>query len=109
MVEWNRDINTFNDLVNAAGWDIHSYVVQSNNRQYGDSRIRAPYKEQYRRDIVRIRGGLHDHFVVGSIDVKGLRAFQSKTSSLSNVFKPTPDGFSEDMDGSRIAIPESKR
>ena len=109
VVEWNRDINTFNDLVNAAGWDIHSYVVQSNNRQYGDSRIRAPYKEQYRRDIVRIRGGLHDHFVVGSIDVKGLRAFQSKTSSLSNVFKPTPDGFSEDMDGSRIAIPESKR
>lgn len=107
VVEWNRDINTFNDLVNAAGWDIHSYVVQSNNRQYGDSRIRAPYKDQHRRDIVRIRGGLHDHFVVGAIDVKGLRAFQTKASSLNAVFKPTPDGFGEDMDRDRSVIPES--
>lgn len=107
VAEWNRDIHTFNDLVNAAGWDIHTYVVQSNNRQYGDSRIRAPYKAEYKRDIVRIRGGLHDHFVVGSIDVASLRAFQSKVSSLSGVFKPIPDGFIEEMDGRRVIIPES--
>ena len=106
VTEWNKDIGTFNDLVNAASWDIHAFVVQSNNRQFGDSRIRGPYKERFRRDLVRVRGGLHDHFVVGSIDVRSLRAFQTKADSLSGKFKPTPDGFSMDMLESRKQIPE---
>lgn len=93
VVEWNRDLNTFNSLVEAAALDIHSYIVQVNNREYGDSRIRVPARESHKRDMVQIRGGTNDHFVVGELDVKGLREFQSHAYVPKGEFKPLPDGF----------------
>ncbi len=60
---------------------------------YGDSRIRAPYKESWRRDLVRIKGGKNDYFVIGEIDVLALRQFQSNFRSPDGPFKPMPDGF----------------
>ena len=46
------------------------------------------------RDLVRIKGGILDYFVVGEIDIKQLRRFQSPHRSPSGPFKPVPDGFS---------------
>lgn len=92
--EWNRDVNSFNSLVEASALDIHCFVVQVNNRTYGDCRIRAPYREPYERDVARVVGGETDYFVVGKIDIDGLRAFQSNFKSPTDgLFKPTPDGF----------------
>jgi predicted amidohydrolase len=96
VLEWNQDLKSFAPLVEAAALDIHCYVIQVNNRLHGDSRIRVPAKKDWERDIVRLQGGLNDYQVVGEIDIKTLRDFQSDfRSSLDEEapFKPVPTGF----------------
>ncbi len=101
--QWNRDIEGFSPLVDSSASDLHLFVIQSNNRRYGDCRIRAPYKEAWQRDIVRIKGGIHDFFATGQIDFHELRRFQSCDRSPDGPFKPVPDGFQ--IHPSRAALP----
>jgi hypothetical protein len=101
--EWNRDLHTFESLVEAGALDMHAYVAQANNRAFGDSRVRAPRSESHARDLVRVRGGLNDYFVVAELDIDGLRSFQSQTSALNGPFKPLPDGFK--IDERRRVVP----
>lgn len=103
--EWNSDTDTFNALVESAALDIHAYIIQCNNRQYGDSRIRAPYKDRWKRDVLRVKGGNHDYCITGEIDVQALRQFQSSHRSSAKDFKPVPDGFVQDMASQRKTIP----
>ncbi|WP_201777351.1 reverse transcriptase domain-containing protein [Cupriavidus basilensis] len=91
--EWNQDTETFNALVESAALDVHAYIIQCNDRQYGDSRIRAPFKESWQRDLLRVKGGVTDYCVIGEIDVQALRQFQSSHRSPTKPFKPVPDGF----------------
>jgi hypothetical protein len=102
--EWNQDIESFSALVESAALDVHAYIVQANNRKYGDSRIRAPLSESFKRDIVRTKGGVNDYFVVGELEYGKLRDFQNKTPtggtqhrtnarSSKLCFKPVPQGF----------------
>ncbi len=107
VVEWNPDTETFNALVESSALDVHAYIVQCNNRTYGDSRIRAPFKNAWERDLVRVKGGQDDYFVVGSINIDGLRAFQSSLNSPDKPYKPIPEGFANDMDTSRKRLPET--
>lgn len=104
--EWNRDIETFNALVESAALDIHAYIIQCNDRQYGDSRIRAPYKESWKRDLVRLKGGITDYFVIGEIDIMSLRKFQSSYRSPDGIFKPVPDGFDLKLALERQMLPQ---
>jgi len=107
VVEWNKDTETFNALVESSALDVHAYIVQCNNRTYGDSRLRAPLKNTWERDLVRVKGGEDDYFVVGSIKIDELRAFQSSLNSRDTAYKPIPDGFSEAMDNSRKRLPKT--
>jgi hypothetical protein len=94
--EWNQDIETFASLVEASALDVHAFIVQANNRKYGDSRIRAPMKGTHQKDILRTKGGVNDFFVIGEIEYKKLRAFQTNTPAgggKDDVFKPVPIGF----------------
>lgn len=91
--EWNQDTGSFDALVESSALDIHAYIVQCNNRQYGDSRIRSPSKDLWDRDIVRVRGGIDDYFVTGKLNIGALRNFQSYHRSPDGPFKPVPDGF----------------
>jgi hypothetical protein len=91
--EWNQDTDTFHSLVESAALDVHAYIIQCNDRQYGDSRIRAPYKDSWKRDVLRVKGGITDYCVIGEIDVLALRRFQSSFRSPKEPFKPVPDGF----------------
>ncbi|WP_157521024.1 RNA-directed DNA polymerase [Microbacterium sp. Leaf159] len=91
--EWNRDIHTFEALVESAALDIHAFIVQANNRAYGDSRIRVPAVNEWERDLIRHRGGLHDYTVVGEINFHKLREHQSVFRAAKPLFKPLPDGF----------------
>ncbi|MFM5446392.1 RNA-directed DNA polymerase [Aeromonas veronii] len=95
VLEWNPDVKTFSSLVEGSAHDIHTFIIQVNNRAYGDSRVRAPYRLDYKRDQVRIKGGLVDYFVIAKIDYKSLRKFQQKgkMTDSSSEFKPTPIGF----------------
>jgi hypothetical protein len=93
ILEWNQDTETFNALIESSALDIHAYIIQCNDRQYGDSRIRAPYKEAWLRDVLRVKGGIDDFCVIGELDVECLRRFQSSHRSPAQPFKPVPDGF----------------
>lgn len=91
--EWNRDLNTFEALVESAALDIHAYIAQSNNRVYGDSRVRAPRSDVWLRDVVRVTGGVRDYVVIADLDIHELRAHQSAHRVRHGSFKPVPDGF----------------
>lgn len=107
--EWNKDLVTFGAIVESSSLDIHTYIVQSNNRQYGDSRIRAPYKKDWKRDLVRVKGGKNDYYVIGEIDIDSLRKFQSTHRSKDFPYKPVPDGFNDDMIKERKMLPVATR
>jgi hypothetical protein len=101
--EWNQDTESFNALVESAALDMHAYIIQCNDRQYGDSRIRAPAKDSWKRDVLRVKGGVTDYCVIGEIDVQALREFQSSYRSPAKPFKPVPDGF--EIDFGRKVLP----
>lgn len=105
--EWNSDADTFNALVESAALDIHAYIIQCNNRRFGDSRIRAPYKDRWKRDLLRLKGGTHDYCITGEIDVLALRRFQSSHRSPDKLFKPVPDGF--EIDFGRKVLPAGEK
>lgn len=93
IVEWNKDLETYDPIVSATANDLHCFVIQVNNRKYGDTRVRAPYKDAWRRDLARVRGGILDYFVVVQLEVNSLREFQSNHRSPEKPFKPTPTGY----------------
>ncbi|WP_375322715.1 RNA-directed DNA polymerase [Aliivibrio logei] len=93
VLAWNKDINTFSFLVESAAHDIHTNVVQVNNRAYGDSRVRVPVNKAHQRDLVRLKGGVEDYFVIAQIDYRSLRQFHSSNEVTSSHFKPKPIGF----------------
>jgi hypothetical protein len=94
VLEWNPDVEIFRFLIEATAHDLHSYVVQVNNRQFGDSRVRVPRKVDYERDVMRVKGGLTDYFVTAAIDVEALRTFQRRPiTGPAAPFKPLPIGF----------------
>jgi hypothetical protein len=93
VVEWNQDINTYDALVESTSNDLHTFVLQVNNRKYGDTRLRGPYKEAHERDKVKVRGGELDYFVVATLEVDKLREFQRNHRSPEKPFKPMPTGF----------------
>jgi hypothetical protein len=94
VLEWNPDLSTFNFLIESAAHDVHAFVIQVNNRLYGDSRIRAPYKEEYKRDVVRVKGGISDYYVLSAVESARLRRFQRLGMRTSDkYFKPLPIGF----------------
>ncbi|HUO14047.1 MAG TPA: RNA-directed DNA polymerase [Verrucomicrobiae bacterium] len=96
VLSWNQDLDTFSALVEAASLDVHAHIALVNNRRYGDSRVRTPAKEPYKRDTCRLRGGENEHLVVVNLDIADLRAFQSRAkrwSSKDDPFKPVPEGY----------------
>lgn len=96
ILSWNRDLETFSALVESASLDVHAYIALVNNRHYGDSRVRAPLKDNFGRDVCRIRGGLNEHLVVVRVDPAHLRAQQSRAHRWPRPhdrYKPAPEGY----------------
>jgi hypothetical protein len=107
ILSWNKDLETFNALIEASALDIHAYIALVNNRRYGDSRLRVPFKIDYKRDVFRIKGGKNEMLGVAEIDFRQLRRFQSKTkrwSEPSDLFKPVPEDF--ELNPTRWMIPD---
>lgn len=96
ILSWNKDLETFSALVDSASLDVHAYIALSNNLRYGDSRVRSPARESFRRDVCRVRGGVNDQLVVVEIDPRPLRAQQSRIKrwpDKGDAYKPAPEGF----------------
>jgi hypothetical protein len=110
VLEWNRDTNAFSPLVESAAHDLHAFIVQVNSRQYGDSRVRLPAKEAYARDLVRVKGGDEDYFVVAPLNIDALKGFQASKSARNNsMFKPLPIGFRMSAARRRAVIKAKKK
>ena len=84
--EWNKDTGTFSYLIEATAHDLHAFVIQVNNRSYGDSRIRAPYRKDFMRDVVRVKGGISDYYVIGTLNINSLRQYQSAHPPKEKVY-----------------------
>jgi hypothetical protein len=71
-------------------------VIQINNREYGDSRVRAPYSDRHRRDVVRVKGGETDYYVIANLHIDALRQFKAGAPLHAHPsFKPLPIGYVE--------------
>lgn len=95
-LSWNKDLDSFSALIDAAALDVHAYMALVNNRHYGDSRLRRPAKRSFERDVCRVRGGLNDQLVVIEIDPIRLRRQQSREKRwprATDAYKPAPEGF----------------
>lgn len=93
--EWNQDVNYFSNIIESISRDLHAYVAQVNTSQYGDTRITRP-TETIRKDILKLKGGLNDAILVGSIDIAKIREFQRElfvTTRDDKAFKPLPPDF----------------
>lgn len=106
--EWNKDTDTYSSLVESAAQDIHAHIIQCNDRAYGDSRIRSPYKDAWLRDVVRVKGGIEDYYVIGDVDIICLRQYQSYYSSAEKVYKPKPDGFTITLNRRQVPYIEGR-
>lgn len=93
VVEWNKDVDMYNHIVSSTANDLHCFVAQANNRAYGDTRLRAPFKKEFERDVARVKGGELDNFVLVKVEADALREFQRNYRSPSEPFKPVPTGF----------------
>ncbi|MCC8444766.1 RNA-directed DNA polymerase [Xanthomonas cannabis] len=102
-LEWNQDVNSFSSLVEAAAQDLHAYIVQVNSRQYGDSRVRAPAVETFRRDVVQVKGGDEDYFVVAPLNISEIKKFHHSKGAKGN-WKPLPIGFSMSSERKRSVV-----
>jgi hypothetical protein len=90
--EFNKDVNYFSSIVESAARDLHCYVIQVNDSQFGDSRIVSPSKTE-KMNPLRIKGGDNVTFLTMSLDLKSLREHQRKgygQQKDSELFKPTP-------------------
>ena len=95
IVEYNKDTNYFSNIIDSASRDLHSYIVQVNTSDYGDSRIVQPTKTD-KKDIVKLKGGENVYLVVDTIDIKSLREFQKKGHCLQigdDSFKLVPPNY----------------
>jgi hypothetical protein len=93
--EFNEDVNYFSNIVESATRDLHCYVIQVNDSQFGDSRVVSPSKTE-KMNPLRIKGGENVTFLTMRLDLKTLRDHQRKGYGLqkdSQVFKPTPPGI----------------
>lgn len=102
VIAWNQDLETYQHLVNSACLDIHCFLSICNNKVYGDTRIRAPYKDSWMRDIQKIHGGELDTFIISKLDIQGLRDFQTNHIAPEKPFKPLPTGFEISPERQRI-------
>lgn len=93
VIAWNPDLETYQHLVKSASLDIHCFVSLCNNKIYGDTRIRAPYKEEWKRDMQKIHGGELDNFMISEIPIYELRDYQTNNVPPNKPFKPFPTGF----------------
>lgn len=81
----NRDVPTFDNLVESTHYDLFCHVLLVNAGAFGGSAVRAPYREPYHRRIFDIHGG--DLFAVNLCELD-LAVFRQ--ASAANPTQP-PD------------------
>lgn len=94
-VEYNKDVHYFSDVTGSWARDIHSFIVQVNTSQYGDSKIIMPSKSDS-KTLLNVKGGDNPVVLVATLPISRLRDFQiaDYTVQVNNKeFKFTPPHF----------------
>ena len=97
-IEYNKDVNYFSNIAESATRDLHCFYVQANSSDYGDSRVVQP-KKTILMNPVRVKGGDNNVILTTTLDVKGLRKFQSQPITHqrdSEEYKITPPDFNHE-------------
>ena len=72
---FNPDTAYFSNIIDSTSRDLHAFVIQANTAEFGDSRITAPYKTDY-KNIIKIKGGDNEHVVIEKIELSNLLKYQ---------------------------------
>ena len=102
--ELNSDTNYYSDIAGSWVRDIHSYFIQVNTAEFGDSRIMKPAKT-VEKNIVTVKGGRNATALVDDIDIDALRKFQLPGYAAQTdfgTFKLTPPEFNHNDVKTRI-------
>ena len=86
----NKDVPTFDNLLESTHYDLFCHVVLVNASLYGGSAVRAPYSEPYQRRIFDIHGGNLFAVNICELDLSAVR----NTAANNTMFKTQPAGFS---------------
>lgn len=86
--QMNPDTHYFSSIVESTARDLYTFVIQANTSKYGDSRITAPAKTNY-RELVQIKGGINDAILVAEIDIA---EFETYKENYEDKLKQTVKG-----------------
>jgi hypothetical protein len=98
-----------NGLIFSSAADEWAYACAELAKGEKSKQLTAEFRiNSWLRDVLRVKGGVTDYCVIGEIDVKALRRFQSSHRSATKPFKPVPDGFEIDF-GRKVLPAENKK
>jgi hypothetical protein len=83
----NRDVPTFDNLVESTHYDLFCHVLLVNAGAFGGSAVRAPYREPYHRRIFDIHGG--DLFAVNLCELDLAVFRQAGAANPTHAANPT--------------------
>ena len=95
--ELNSDTNYYSDIAGSWVRDIHSFFIQVNTSEYGDSRIMKPSKS-VEKNMVVVKGGKNSTILIDDLDIESLRKFQLPGyagQDAKGIFKNTPPRFNQ--------------
>ena len=69
--ELNSDTNYYSDIAGSWVRDIHSFFIQVNTSEYGDSRIMKPSKS-VEKNMVVVKGGKNSTILIDDLDIDSL-------------------------------------
>lgn len=109
--ELNSDTNYYSDIAGSWVRDIHSFFIQVNTSEYGDSRIMRPSKS-VEKNMVVVKGGKNSTILIDDLDIDSLRKFQLPGyagQDAKGIFKNTPPRFSQKDVKTRIDDKDFKK
>jgi hypothetical protein len=89
----NKDVPTFDNLLEATHYDLFCHVLLVNAERYGGSAVRAPYREPHQRRIFDVHGGELFAVNVCELDLTEIRRAELPSEGAKPVFKTPPANF----------------
>lgn len=87
----NRDVPTFDTMVQALSYHMFQPVIMTNCGEYGGSTAQAPYRERYDKVIAHVHGGRQVAVSVFKLDLAAFKAMQEDQSAKA--LKTWPAGY----------------
>lgn len=87
---WNKDLASYDHLIQSAGFQVHSIIAIANNGIFSDCRAWAPVRERPLRELCRLIERNSNDVVEVDVPVASLRAFHEGTPGP---WRPLPPGW----------------